>query len=79
MGQITIRVIEQENNMDWERVYVAVPKYGKQDFVPINIMETSLEKAIEQAKEYVKKHPDCPIHINMGQRALRNVLCAVVE
>ena len=77
--QRTVRKIEKEEYQEWETVYVAVPKYGKQDFVPINIMETDLDIAIEKAKEYVNKHPDCPIHINMGKRLKGDVLCAIVE
>jgi hypothetical protein len=79
MGQITIRQIEKKENQEWETVYIAVPKYGKQDFVPINIMETSLELAIEKAKTYVRENPDCPIHINMGKRLKGDVLCAIIE
>lgn len=79
MGQITIRVIEKEEDQEWETVYVAIPKYGKQDMVPINIMETNLELAIEQAKSYVRENPDCPIHINIGKRLVGDVLCAIVE
>jgi hypothetical protein len=77
--EVTIKQLVREEDQEWETIYVAVPKYGRQDMVPITIMETVLQDAIDQAKKYVIKYPDTPLHINMAKRFKGDVLCAVIE
>lgn len=77
--EVTIKFIEREEDQVWETVFVAVPKYGKQDMVPVTIMETSLQSALDKAKKYVKDNPDTPLLINIGKKLLGDVLCATIE
>jgi len=78
--EVTIKMLEKEEDRTWETVYVAVPKYGLQDMKPINIMETDLIAAVNKAKVYVKENPDYPLFINIGKRLVGgDVLCATIE
>ena len=52
----------------WETVYVAVPRYGRDEYLHVGIMEIKQADAIAKARAFVADNPTCPLRVQIGKR-----------